>query len=377
MKILFTYEYPFHKSGYGGGQQIVRDFSKALTNLGHEVIIACLGTDELQLNIIDKPVRFEFQYNYKVGVRSFLFTSFGSIKLINKYKPDFVLSFSSESAIISLYCKLVNIPFAIYIAAPYLPIFKINKFKIYFKNIRYHLPLYLQYIGCLFSKKIFTISDFILIQALENWQISNKKIQTLGCAISEIVINYEPNKTHLNKNIKIATTGRIMYSQKPINILAQCLSQLDNISFEWHVIGTGKDLDDFRIELNKLGIEKFTKLHSTLSTPQICNLYDSIDVVILPSFNESFFLTAYEAISLKKIVITNKVALLDEIFKDFKTIIFLEDVSINSIECALRLSIDLINDKNISNDLSAASKFVNSNFNWNKISLKLLENVEK
>jgi glycosyltransferase involved in cell wall biosynthesis len=375
LKILFTYEYPFHKSGYGGGQQIIRDLSKSLCNQGHEVIIACLGKDELKLNEIDNPVRYEFQYKYKVGVRSFLFTSLGSIRLINKYKPDFVLSFSSESAIISLYCKLKNISFAIYIAAPYLPIFKINNFKIYFKNIRYHLPLYLQYIGCLFSKKIFTISDFILIQALDNWQISIKKIQTLGCAISEIVINHEPKITNRNRNIRIATTGRIMYSQKPINILAKCLSQFNNISFEWHVIGTGKDLDNFRIELEKLGIDKFTMLHSTLSTTQICKLYDNIDLVILPSYNESFFITAYEAISLNKILITNKVALLDKIFANYNSIIFSDEVSVEAYSESIKKAIKMLNKKNLNIDLKNASEFVKNNFNWEKIGNKLLQNI--
>jgi glycosyltransferase involved in cell wall biosynthesis len=375
LKILFTYEYPFHKSGYGGGQQIIRDLSKSLSNQGHEVIIACLGTDELKLNEIDNPVRYEFQYEYKVGIRSFFYTSFGSIKLINKYKPNFVLSFSSESAIISLYCKLKKIPFYIYIAAPYLPVFKIHNFKVYLTNIRYHFPLYLQYIGCFFSNKIFTISDFILIQALDNWKISNKKIQTLGCAISDIIINHQSNKTNHNKIIKIATTGRIMYSQKPINILAKCLSQMKNTSFEWHVIGTGKDLDNFRIELDKLGIEKSTILHSTLSTIQICNLYDSIDLVILPSYNESFFITAYEAISLNKILITNKVALLDKIFASYNSIIFSDDVSVEAFSESINKAIKLLNDKNINTDLKNASEFVKNNFNWEKIGNKLLQNI--
>ena len=375
MKILFTYEYPFHKSGYGGGQQIIRDLSKSLTKLGHEVIISCLGSDELKLNEIDNPVRYEFQYEYKVGIRSFLFASLGSIRLINKCKPDFILSFSSESAILSLYCKLKNIPFYIYIAAPYLPVFNIYKFKMYLKNIRFHLPLFLQYIGCYFAKKIFTISDFILIQALDNWKIENKKIQTLGCAISEIVINHQPQINDQNRFIKIATTGRLMYSQKPINILAKCLSQLKNISYEWHIIGTGKDLDNFRIELNKLGIEKYTILHSTLSTPQICKLYDSIDIVILPSNNESFFITAYEAISLNKILITNKVALLDKIFANYNSIIFSDDVSVEAFAESINKAIKLLNEKNIKTDLKNASEFVKNNFNWEKISNKLLQNI--
>ncbi len=376
MKILFTYEYPFHKCGYGGGQQIIRDLSKSLTNQGHEVIIACLGIDELKLNEIDNPVRYEFQYDYKVGIRSFLFASFGSIKLINKHKPDFVLSFSSESAIISLYCKLKKIPFYIYIAAPYLPIFKFRRPILYFKNIRFHLPLYLQYIGIYFSNKIFSISDFIREQAINNWNTNEKNIINIGCAISNEIINYKPLVTKINSEIRIATTGRIMFTQKPIDLVAVAISKSKLHINEWHIIGSGSDLDNFKNLLQNLNLLEVTTIHSTLTTKQICELYDNIEIVILPSYNESFFITAFEAISLKKVLITNKVANLDKIFKDFKTIIFLDDVSISSINKGFKEALDVLNSINLINDLTSASEFVNLNYNWKNISLKLIDNVE-
>ena len=374
MKILFTYEYPFHKSGYGGGQQIIRDLSKSLVDFGHDVKVACLGTDELNLNEIDYPVSYEFMNKYKVGLNSFILTSFGSIKLLKKYKPDLVLSFSSESAIVSLYCKYKKIPFYIYIAAPYLPVFKIYKPFLYFKNIRYHLPLYLQNIGCAFSNKIFTISDFISYQALNNWHINKNKVLTIGCAISDDVINYS-QKLSQSSTIRIATTGRIMYSQKPINILAKSLSNFKDINFEWHVIGTGKDLDDFNILLDKLDILKSTTLHSTLSTLEICKIYDNVDLIILPSYNESFFITAYEAICLNKILITNKVALLNKIFNKFKTIIFTDDVTVESYTDAIYKGIKLLKEDKIEINLLEASEFVKTNFNWRIISQNLIKNI--
>jgi glycosyltransferase involved in cell wall biosynthesis len=376
VKILFTYEYPFHKAGYGGGQQIVRGFSKALSDLGNEVNIACLGDDELGLNNEVSNVQYNFQYKYKVGLSSTFFATLGAIKLIRKLKPDFVLSFSSEALFVSLYCKLVRIPFYIYVAAPNLPKFHFSNPLEYVKNIRYHLPLYFQYLGGIFSTKIFTISEFISLEVFNHWKINQSKILTAGCAISEEVIDFKSNQVRKNTNgIKIATTGRIMYTQKPINILAKSLSNGNFNIKEWHIVGSGSDLEDFKGLIEQLNLINIAKIHSTLSTKEICNLYGKMDIIILPSMSESFFITAYEAISLKKILITNKVALLNEIFKNHKTVIFADDTSEEAYRKAISKAVELLKNPEIDQYLFQASEFVNDNYNWEKISTKFLGNI--
>ena len=376
MKILFTYEYPFHKAGYGGGQQIIRGFSKALSDLGNEVNIACLGDDELGLNNEVSNVQYNFQYKYKVGLSSTFFATLGAIKLIKNLKPDFVLSFSSEALFVSLYCKLARIPFYIYVAAPNLPKFHFSNPLEYVKNIRYHLPLYFQYLGGIFSTKIFTISEFITLEVFNHWKIDQSKILTAGCAISEEVIEFKSNQVNKNPNgIKIATTGRIMYAQKPINTLAKSLSNGNFNIKEWHIVGSGADLSDFENLIDELGLNHIAKIHSTLSTLEICNLYEKMDIVILPSMSESFFITAYEGISLKKIIITNKVALLNEIFKNHKTVIFADDTSEEAYRKAISKAVELLENPEIDQYLFQASEFVNDNYNWEKISTKFLGNI--
>jgi glycosyltransferase involved in cell wall biosynthesis len=100
-----------------------------------------------------------------------------------------------------------------------------------------------------------------------------------------------------------------------------------------------------------------------------------MDIVILPSMSESFFITAYEAISLKKILITNKVALLNEIFKNYKTVIFADDVSEEAYHKAINQAIELLDNPEIDEYLFQASEFVNDNYNWEKISTKFLGNI--
>lgn len=376
MKILFTYEYPFHKAGYGGGQQIIRDLSKSLANQGHDVCVSCLGYDELGLNTPDSNVKFRFLYDYKVGLNSFFYSTLSSLRLIHSFKPDIVLSFSSEAFFLSIYCKLIQIPFYIYVAAPNLPIFNIYAPLVYFKNIRYHLPLYFQYLGSKFSNKIYTISEFITQQALANWGSSRGKTITVGCGISDYFIHYKIVH-HVDKleSINLASIGRIMYAQKPINELAICLSSLKSFFVEWHVVGTGRDFDHFKSLIKKLDLNKVTQIHSTLTTVEICRLYDNIDIVILPSSNESFFITVYEAISLGKIVITTRVALLDEIFKDFNTVIFINEITIEELKKAFEVAFELLKTPQIEIKLLEASEFVKVNYNWEKIGKNLIQNL--
>ena len=100
-----------------------------------------------------------------------------------------------------------------------------------------------------------------------------------------------------------------------------------------------------------------------------------MDIIILPSKSESFFITAYEAISLKKILITNKVALLNEIFKNYKTVIFADDISEGAYHKAINQAIELLDNPEIEQYLFQASEFVNENYNWEKISKRFLDKI--
>jgi glycosyltransferase involved in cell wall biosynthesis len=364
VKILLTYEYPFHKQGYGGGQQIVRDFSYALASKGYDVVVSCLGNDEFNLKSNKLNVNFEFNFKYKKGFSSFILSTISSILLINKYKPDIVLSFTSEAALINIYCKIKKIPFFIYVAAPKIPIFRLNKPIESLYNIRYHFPLFMQYFGTMFSKMNFTISEFIGEELANNWNISKKNIYSIGCGVSEIVLNHISDISNLDTNMNFVTTGRIMFSHKPINLVANSISKF-NFN-QWHIIGSGEDLNNLKIILKDLKIYEKTVIHSTLSSNEICNLYDDARIIILPSNHESFFITAYEAIALNKVLVTNKVANLEKIFSKFPTVIFAEDVSINSYESAINKAIEISN-KNIKSKLNDASKFVKDNFSWNNV----------
>jgi glycosyltransferase involved in cell wall biosynthesis len=190
------------------------------------------------------------------------------------------------------------------------------------------------------------------------------------------VIDFKSNQVRKNTNgIKIATTGRIMYTQKPINILAKSLSNGNFNIKEWNIVGSGSDLEDFNRLIEQLNVKNIAKIHSTLSTKEICNLYEKMDIIILPSMIESFFITAYEAISLKKILITNKVALLNEIFKNYKTVIFADDVSEEAYHKAINQAIELLDNPEIDEYLFQASEFVNDNYNWEKISKRFLDKI--
>ena len=87
-------------------------------------------------------------------------------------------------------------------------------------------------------------------------------------------------------------------------------------------------------------------------------------IVLLPSAYESFFITAFEALSLNKIVVTNNVADLKTIFSSNKNLIINDDLSASSFLHSIQSAIDLFNQQL---DFDSRSEIIN-NYTWDKIS---------
>ena len=66
---------------------------------------------------------------------------------------------------------------------------------------------------------------------------------------------------------------------------------------------------------------------------------------------------------------------LNKIFNKFKTIIFTDDVTVESYTDAIYKGIKLLKEDKIEINLLEASEFVKTNFNWRIISQNLIKNI--
>lgn len=163
MTFIFTLEYPFHRANYGGGHQITRGLAVQLALLGHQVHVISTGYDEMGISAVDAGVKYHFTgrfYNYLGGLQIVA----KSLSLIRRVKPDCVCCMTSEAAIIIPICNLLRVPAIFFLATPETPDFRFHSWKA-FKNIRYKLGTFFQYIGASAANRVISLGDFINSQA--------------------------------------------------------------------------------------------------------------------------------------------------------------------------------------------------------------------
>ncbi len=366
MKILFTYEYTFHKFGFGGGQVIALNLMESLSKMGHNVSICCAGYDDSKYSK-NKNYNFYFSGKYSKYFSS-IQSSFHSLRIIKKIKPDLVCSLTGESFLISNYCKKKNINFCNYICAPTLPIFKLNNPLISLRNIRYNLTHFFQFLGVIQSEFNFSISNYTYNQLIKNWNINDKKVINIGCGVSNSFFNN--NKNEKNRIIDVCTVGRIEFNQKPINITAKALKQ-NSIWSKWVIVGNGHDETKFKTLIKKYGLNKKVKFLGKLNNSEISDLLSKTKVSVLVSTKESFLITAYEAIASKNILIVSDVAQISYDFSSFSSVLILKKNSEKEINKLLNFSLKNYDD--LYKNTEDAKNYVLANYTWNKVAKKLIK----
>ena len=208
---------------------------------------------------------------------------------------------------------------------------------------------------------------------VKKWGVNIKKVSTLGLGLDSEIINMSNDFTNdtLNiRNFKVLSFGRITYNQKPFNLVVQPLSELTTYWDKWTIIGDGPDLDNLKNDISFFGIASKVFFTGTLDTKQIINYLNESDVIILPSNYESFFITVYESLLFKKVVITDDVADIKENLELFSNIKIVDSKNKNLYKNTIQ---DVFNNYNLYlKDVNKASHFIKNKYNWDQVYKKLL-----
>jgi len=364
MNILFTYEYTFHKFGFGGGQVIALNFLEAMSKMGHSVSICCAGADD---NSYSKYYNFYFSGKYSKSFSS-IQAAIHSIKVIKKLKPDLVCSFTGEAFAVSFYCNRNKINFCNYIAAPTLPVFNFGSPLHSLINVRFYLTHFFQFLGARKTSRNFSISNYTLKQLIKNWSIPEKNIVNIGCGISNDFITNEESRSI--RVFDICTVGRIEFNQKPINITASALSQITTWN-KWLIVGSGHDEEKFKSLIDKYQISSKTEILGSLNNSEIAKLLRKTKISILLSTKESFLISAYEAIASQNILIVSDVAQIRDDFASFPTVFILNSNSEDEIKNLVNHITKNYDELYMYSHL--AKKYLIENYTWDKVATKLLE----
>lgn len=314
MRLLLTFEYPFHALGYGGGHQITRGLARALARQGHEVHVACTGVDELGVAAADSGVQYHFGGSFSSRSSPWRAAAV-ALPLVHRLRPHIVCSFTSEAAIVLPVARAAGARTLMYLAAPDLKPFRPASMAT-LRDVRRSLGQFLQFIGCGAAHRILTLSDYLADQATARWGIAPCRLEAVGlglddaiCATPVVVApTLPPGGLHL------VSVGRLSFAQKPLDVAATALALAPDTWSRWSIVGAGEDDAALRAHVERLGIGERVEMLGTLPSADVSSVLDRAHAAILPSRYESFFLSVYEAAARGRPVLTSMVA---DIARDF------------------------------------------------------------
>jgi len=366
--IIFTYEFGLSSDGYGGGQTILLSLIREYLKKHFTVYLITPKTS----NVIEEFKNLKCFIIYSKKYDSQIYTSLSLAKsffnLINKFPhldhSNFkVLSFTSEAFLCLIICKIKNIKFYTYLAAPKIP--ELSYF-INLLNIKKNILLILFLLGAKFSRKCFCISNFILNELKKKYNFKN--LANVNCGIHNKFLSFKYKNTEQNNKINLLYVGRLALKQKPIHLIIESLENINSLG-KFYVAGSGPD-KNILLEMVRLKkLERKVIFLGNLNENSIIKYSKKCQIAILVSNYESFMITAYEMAALVRKLVLSDVADLKKRFSKFKGIAFIKNSKKDIIK-----TVNSMQKIKISNyDLGIRKNFLNKKFTWAKV----YEEIEK
>lgn len=375
MKILISYSGDLPITGYGGGHQVLRGFSRSLVRLGQQVRVIVGGRDEVGASSFDRGVFYRFN-QFTASPFRFARTAHATIRSIREWRPDVVCCFCDEVAIVAPYCRLARIPVFVRLDAPEL--LDVSFTLAGLVRAKRDTGQLLIRLGCIMSSKVFVTSDYTYRQSIDIWNLSPKRVTTLGTGIDEAYLHSPlPGADYLHRErIRFLSVGRISLTQKPLDLVADALAQTRVPWSHWTIVGSGGPHDILlRDRLIALGIDNRVFMKGFMPPADIVHELARHDVVLLPSRYESFFLTVYEAIACHRFVITNDVAELRQNLLPSKLLILARDQSVSAYMDAIVEAWNRVRESGALRDESTDR--VRRSYSWEAIGERFLEIADR
>ena len=207
-----------------------------------------------------------------------------------------------------------------------------------------------------FSDLIFCVSTPIK-SILEKKRIGSENLVFMPNAVSINILN--SNKS-LNSNISIGYVGRFS-REKGIKYLVDAVVSLSrsNCNLSYIFIGDGPEYNRIKQTIKELKLESVIRLRGFINN--IEEIYNEIDILVMPSLSEGLPLTLLEAMSRGIPVVATRVGQIPEVILNNKNGLLVEPKSSKEIVDALR---KIVSDQELYSKLSKnAINTVQTRFN--------------
>jgi hypothetical protein len=294
MKYAFTTSNPYTPTGYGGGNSIISGLALSLSR-NNEVFIIAPGFSDEELK------RF---MRYDIVCLEDKMSIISIAKIIRKYKFDVIISLTYESLKVGVLSRIFSFKSCVYIADPVIKNFSLFKLS-GFKNARYFLGQFQTFLAAkYFVNYIFVISDYTEKEIRENWEISGKELNVIGCGLSQALLDAPFVSPKMEDGL--LTIGRIEFNQKPVNILLNWIQKKEDVKLT--IVGNGSDVVKLRKMIESANRSNKLSLLTEIIGDDVLELYNNCYCVILLSNVESFWITAYEAVARGRLLIVSDAA---------------------------------------------------------------------
>ncbi|HOM64532.1 MAG TPA: glycosyltransferase family 4 protein [Ignavibacteriales bacterium] len=180
------------------------------------------------------------------------------------------------------------------------------------------------------ADKIISVSDKIKETIVKNYSIKASKIITIYNPVDKTIQKIETPKEILLKELEIKQedftigyVGRFKYDVKNLEIITSKINEIlqiaDNIKFLF--VGNGDDLSLLQNEVK----DYKEKVKIIISPKNLGDFYNLLDVIIVPSYIESFGLTTLEAGLFKKVILANSNSAVSEYLLHGKNVMLFND----------------------------------------------------
>lgn len=340
----------------GGAEQVFIDYCKILKNyLGHQVLAitkfdAPYAEKLEELNIDIKKIKNNFGYNDFFAVKNIR-------KILEDFDADAVISHAGRATILAR--KAIK---------------KIKHKKIFEIAVN-HSNNVKRSIG---ADLIISVNKQIFYKTIDSGQSTQKSFVIYNAIkLKEIDKNFQKINFRDKQTIVIGILGRLERTKgfsEAIKAM-KILQKKSDKKFILKIGGSGKEEANLRALVNNLDMQDSVEFLGWVKNKE--DFFNSIDIFILPSLEETFGLVILEAMKFKRPIITSDADGPKEILRDNNEALFFAINPVKNIEERIAASIiKLINDDELANKIvkNAFTK-LEEKFSFESLVLRLKEIV--
>jgi len=377
MKILQIYELNPFECGAGGVEVVIKETSKRLVEMGHEVTILSGANAQKMDEYVDgvriKTVDFfgSMHYSWNPTNLTFARQLMFPLSALTHGMGSFDIYHGhiyASGLIANLLARLKGGAAVNTIHGSYYPVWKelTGPFKaVFYQNAeRVLAPTLAQMSGV----QIHT-GEYFAEQVLK-WGVPEDKIRVIHNGVDVEMFNPDRGPA-IQSDVPVILTARRLVKKNGIEYLIRAVKDVLNTNqCKLVILGSGPEHDDLERLVNSLGLDDHVDFLDAVPHDKIPGYIASADVVVVPSIIEASSLFMLEAMAMGKAVVATDAGGLPEVM-DEDSGVLVPPMDEKALAWAVR---KLLDDKEIQEKLGRqARKLMVSRFSWDRVT-KQLEN---